>query len=453
MGWYLLFVAACSLNGTCAKNLAVQGHVPLDTFLGVQYHGDANKSAAHLPLEKESRSSASALLANPALAPYPRPSWLPPTPPGFLLGIFVAVVVLAAFAIYGLWLWLTSGLQAEGLAEEPAGPKEFDLAKWKEDARTGHLEVYTCVGLNLGRSKASAMERLVGASRYFTRLVVLFGMQVILGVLLIVYFMQQGVYFPEKQGNVFRVIGAMLFGYSSYQLYHSMRDLCRDRLLDVMNSRLLSPWYVWPILFGELMNTIAVCLLLVILFLIFCTCHQPEALLINCLAINFVADIDNRLINEDDIQEALKNIDMFQEYILRVSHRTLRFDMESGSFVLVRTTVEKDTVARPQTTPSPLPPSPSPGCGTPPSPSPDEGGIVHTEKSRDLTRLVGFRERAAPWRHVAANGFLLFDGLCRALVPIFAAALLFFFAFAHNDAVCQRMREIEPWPFCIGHEG
>lgn len=229
--------------------------------------------------------------------------------PGLLMGIFVLFVscIFGAF----MWAWRTL-YPTEGacmfidMVESPRDMKDVSVEAWKAICEKGELDLYTCFGLSLGRHQLDKRPL-----RYVPRLAVLVCLQILLGVLFITYQADRGMqFYTTEQGWTFRMVGGMLFLYSCWRLHESMFDDCREWVLTLMWSpsvKSVSGWYLWPVVAGDFVNTFVSYIMMFTLFLIFCKSTRPQDLLINCVAINFVADIDNQLVQDYDHKEATEN--------------------------------------------------------------------------------------------------------------------------------------------------
>lgn len=179
-----------------------------------------------------------------------------------------------------------------------------DIVRWKMLADAGELDCYTCIALSFGRHKLS--KRSV---RLIPKLLFVSTIQIGVAFLLIIYMAGKGTghFYSRDQSFAFRAVAAMLLMYSCWRMYEGMFDECREWILGLLTSptvKSVSPWYLWPLVFGEIMNVGSASLMIVTLYFIFCQCTRPQDLLINCVAVNFLIDIDNQVVQADDIQEA-----------------------------------------------------------------------------------------------------------------------------------------------------
>jgi len=298
---------------------------------------------------------------------------------GMLFFVFGALLYIGIQA--AAWLWDKQHLDEDfeelmQIEEEKGG---FDVEKWKMEAEKGELDFYTCIALSGGRHKTWK-----SVVKFVPRLSMIIFMQLILPVLLLVCQAESEtlLMYPAATGHAYRAIGVMLFAYSSHNLVTSMCDGCREDLLRYLHNVTGSGWYEWPLLLGETMNTFIGVSLLIIMFLIFCESTKPTDLLMNCIAVNFVADIDNEVVTEDDTAEALNNL-------------SVALEEWKGNH------------------------------------APDETGLA------DKLQQSVFH----------------LNEVVRAIVPLAATLLTLIFAVGHDKSLCSRMRNVDPFPFCLGFSG
>mmetsp|Transcript_72916 Transcript_72916/g.126626 ORF Transcript_72916/g.126626 Transcript_72916/m.126626 type:complete len:455 (-) Transcript_72916:98-1462(-) len=186
----------------------------------------------------------------------------------------------------------------------------LDTRKLKEKfaslAEANELDFYSCTALAIGRHKTSKknMKLLPG-------LICTICMQFLLGLLLLEVTIEDSSfrYYPIESSWEFRLAGCFLFLWGSWQLMTAFDDECRDVLIQCMKQKHVSAWYKLPILLGEVLNKCIGLTLLVILYTIFCQTKRPTSLLMNAIAVNFVAEIDTYLVTQDLCQQAEDDFD------------------------------------------------------------------------------------------------------------------------------------------------
>lgn len=174
------------------------------------------------------------------------------------------------------------------------------------------------------------------------------------------------------------------------------------------------------------MNTFVAFVLMLILYLIFCGCTRPEDLLINCIAINFLADADNRLITEGDVARAITHLRAFN----------LEWQRACGSSEVMGKLARSSTWKPPSLAKSDEAQS---GSASEAELGSDEIPINPTPTLQTKKNPVGA---------LLQIGMLHANILIRLLLPFVACILTLFIAFGNNDVLCLRMRAVEPWPFC-----
>jgi len=253
--------------------------------------------------------------------------------------------------------------------------EDLDLDEFKTQADKGELDFYTCMALSAGRSQGKTI------MQFIPKVCVLVTMQLVLGVLLLVIRFDESneetTIYPKHGGYVFRTIGIVLFTFASYNLIVAMHDDCRDQVVRSLQKKSVSWWYEGPLLFGELMNTCIGFMLMLILYFIFCQTRRSESLLMNCIAVHFVADIDNDLVTDADTAEALDNLD---------------------------------------------------------------AAVIEWESSGHKHPTGEQFQRAALWCNL----------LMRHLINVMAVLLTLMYACSRNEVLCDHMKDVNPWPFCLG---
>lgn len=378
--------------------------------------GQAQIALLDRPSHGEALVAASVGLASRHFTAQNKYSAMPKLPPGVLMGILGTSFILAAYAATWKWKQLFGRVREEEFGDVLGDPDAIQRVSSQrvDDSRVqkvhqsrvqqlidnGALDYYTCVSLSLGRH-----EDVKDLMRSAPKLFGLVCMQIVLGVCLLAYQLvyRSHLFYSAEQSHLYRLIGFLLYVYSVSFLNRAMQDECREYIINMMLDKYVSGWYFWPALYGEVLNTLVVVMLMVILFVIYCGCTRPTDLLINCIAINFIADADNHAVTPEDIDEASDNLEVFTAH-WKQSRRVSMFSMP--------------TLA-----------------------DPEAGGdqIGNVQRSSMVERLQ--------------VGLLLVNKSVRLLVPMLGGILAFLFAFAHDDVLCSHMRNLEPWPFCVGVKG
>lgn len=384
-----LALPAMLAAATSANHIGFQGNT---AFLGVQNEKSKSVVATtHAKTEDdEAQGAHSGFLMGivglymPNLLGFLRMVEYMPHKQGLFFGLFLALMIMAVYT--GVTAWNKAFLE-----EEDENSAEDITEKFEELVEKGELDFYTCMALSLGHDKNWS-----GLSRFVPKLIIVLSLQLVLPVMLMTYQTTKGVGFPTEQNHTYRIIGTMLFAFSTWNLHQGMDDECRTAVANMMFERHVSGWYAWPILFGELMSTLVALMMTVILFLIFADCTRPQDLLINCIAINFIVEVDNNLVNDHDSTLATKQ---FGEFLGAWNVSPSLHDVAN-----------RNTCGENLTTP---------------------------------TQMAA----GAAWVQYA---LLQTNEAMRFLVPILAGTFTFLFAFANNESVCNYTRNLEPFPFCHG---
>lgn len=238
------------------------------------------------------------------------------------------------------------------------------------------LDFYSCLGLALGRFKFSSK-----TLKFLPGVVCVCFMQILMGVMLLLIQMDGGnmATYSDIVSWKFRMIGFLLFVFSAWRITGGMDDECRELLLRCMERRRVPMWYAMPILLGEIMNKFIGIILMAILFMIFCLTRRPTSLLMNCLAVNFLVDVDTYLVSEDDAEEASENLEVALA----------------------------------------------------------EWNQIPEERSMGFQTMI-------------RKQVLFVSEAMRIAYPFVVCFLVLVFALGNNEALCQQMQEIDPWPYCLG---
>merc|ERR1740121_2879184 len=169
------------------------------------------------------------------------------------------------------------------------------IEHWIVMAKTRDLDFYTCMGLVSGLHQLGPKTRAM-----LPRAVLLVVMQGILPGLLVLYHMRDFQYYSLVQDVWFRLCAVILFCFSVVHMYAGAFDECRTMFLELaLRHNVVSWWFLWPMLIGEVLNALAAYTLVVTLVLVFCHVDNTPELLVECLAINFIVSIDNDIVDEE----------------------------------------------------------------------------------------------------------------------------------------------------------
>jgi len=190
----------------------------------------------------------------------------------------------------------------------------FDYDLWLESAEAGELCVYTCLGLS------DAMSWTPDTRALLFKIVACLFMQ--LGVPLMLLLMEldvqrnelendgEGVSWSIKAQNSedkFRLVGAAMLLYSLYVMYDGCMDECRSAWLYFALEHRLHWGLVWPSLVGEFANIFVGMLLVVTMFMCFNNIHNGTNLVLNAVALNFLAGVDSEFVDRETYDIALLN--------------------------------------------------------------------------------------------------------------------------------------------------
>merc|ERR1740121_940464 len=169
------------------------------------------------------------------------------------------------------------------------------IEHWIVMAKTRDLDFYTCMGLVSGLHQLGPKTRAM-----LPRAVLLVVMQGILPGLLVLYHMRDFQYYSLVQDVWFRLCAVILFCFSVVHMYAGAFDECRTMFLELaLRHNVVSWWFLWPMLIGEVLNAFSAYTLVITLSLVFCHVDNTPELLVHCLAINFIVSIDNDIVDDD----------------------------------------------------------------------------------------------------------------------------------------------------------
>jgi hypothetical protein len=206
--------------------------------------------------------------------------------------------------------------------------------EWLLLAKTGELDIYTCLGLSFGTRESVA-------KKYLPQMFMLFVMHVILPTLLLIYEANRFHFKVANQDLTYRLVGFLLYSFSICHMYIKAVDECRSLFLRLALYHDVSLWYVLPMIFGELINATTAFAMTIVLFFVFCETQSPAELLVKCVAINFVIEIDNDWVTEFMREEAIEQFqqlqfgeegkkgDSFEVYLQRITN-VITFCLKMG---------------------------------------------------------------------------------------------------------------------------
>lgn len=169
------------------------------------------------------------------------------------------------------------------------------IEHWIVMAKTRDLDFYTCMGLVSGLHQLGPKTRAM-----LPRAILLVVMQGILPGLLVLYHMRDFQYYSLVQDVWFRLCAVILFCFSVVHMYAGAFDECRTMFLELaLRHHVVSWWFLWPMLIGEVLNAFSGYTLVITLILVFCHVDNTPELLVHCLAINFIVSIDNDIVDDE----------------------------------------------------------------------------------------------------------------------------------------------------------
>lgn len=189
--------------------------------------------------------------------------------------------------------------EAEG-APERWGDKlnASQILEWettfKELAEGGELDLFTCLALvngSHGIFKAQTVKLLLAT--VFTLL-----MQLAIPYMMITYRMEEFRDLERPSDFRFRLTGFIVYLYSIKNMHDNALDECRTSMMNLAVHYPLSFAYIWPAVFGEIVNSFVSLAMSATLFINFLGQSHPADLVINAVSLNFLGNIDNELVDD-----------------------------------------------------------------------------------------------------------------------------------------------------------
>lgn len=175
------------------------------------------------------------------------------------------------------------------------------VGKFRALAEKDELDIYTCLscccGLNgLGDSRVRFY--------LYYRVPILMACQLLTPMCLLSYQAKHFVWGAEDTDIEFRLVGCCMYLFSVWNMYNNSSDECRTLFLKIGREHGLSLRFTGIALLGDVINTFCGFSLVVTLFSVFCASSDPYNLVINCIAINFIGQVDNDFSGDELKEEA-----------------------------------------------------------------------------------------------------------------------------------------------------
>jgi hypothetical protein len=188
-------------------------------------------------------------------------------------------------------------------------------SRWTVLVDRGELDVYTCLSLR------HSVEEYQGKGHHLDKdevckIIALVALQVVVPALMLIHQLKQ--HFPKYAADrefEFRIIGCVLFLYSIRSMYNNARCDCRVLYLERAFGYNLAIKYVWPAILGEVVNSFCAFILCLTLFTVFCNATRLPDLVINCIAINFIGNVDNEFVTDEQKTKAVENFNKMNAFM------------------------------------------------------------------------------------------------------------------------------------------
>lgn len=175
------------------------------------------------------------------------------------------------------------------------------LKQFEDGVASGELDFYTCLSLSHGSAAFTPKMRSV---MYF-RLPTLLALQLLVPASLLSYQLRHWHWGAKKDTLEFRLVGFIVYLFSVWRMYEASTDECRLMFLQFATKYSLAPRFTYVAVLGEVVAAFCGTTLVITLFTVFCTCEDPFSLVINCLAINFLCNVDNEFVDEELKKDAI----------------------------------------------------------------------------------------------------------------------------------------------------
>lgn len=174
---------------------------------------------------------------------------------------------------------------------------------FKDQVERDELDIYTCISLGIlaeGHLGQNSRRLLL------SRLPLLLVLQVGVPMALVMHQIRTFIGDAEVKDIEFRVIGTAVFVYSAWNMYQNAVDECRVHFLNLSRAFALPMWGVWPAVLGELINACCGFSLVFTLWTVFLRAPDPFSLLANTVAINFIGNVDNEILDDQTKETAME---------------------------------------------------------------------------------------------------------------------------------------------------
>lgn len=207
------------------------------------------------------------------------------------------------------WWFVDPG---SSLDSDSEAPDDDSIVKKFRSRAAGHeLDFYTCVSLSLAERPAGACLSKRSWVHVRSRVPVLVALQIIVPACLAFY--QTSIIMTSlRQESIdwrFRIVGFVLYLYSVRCIHDNSDDECRTLFLKVAHEHKLPVRYILPALFGEIVNACCGIVLVYTLLTVFIISPDPFALVINCMGVNYLGDVDNDFADGTAKDDAIADFD------------------------------------------------------------------------------------------------------------------------------------------------
>lgn len=173
-------------------------------------------------------------------------------------------------------------------SKDESASQEADILKFEHLAEAGELDQFTIMAISNHLDHFGIRTRSM-----MPGVLLLMLMQFMVPALLLAYQVNKLKWYTTVQDRLLRVLGFILMGYSTNEIYSFALDESRTFSLEVGVAHHASWWFLVPVLIGEFVNAFTSLALICTLFLVFCEAETAFDLIANCVAVNFIGNLDS----------------------------------------------------------------------------------------------------------------------------------------------------------------
>jgi hypothetical protein len=191
---------------------------------------------------------------------------------------------------------------------KPTEVRELEEA-FKDHADSGELDIFTVIALKAGNEGLFTAD----VNKMLIRVLIAIVFQLCIPIMMLSFRLKSLSTEEAETDWRFRATGFLVYLYSLKGMHDAAYDACRDDLLNLAVRYPLPFAYVWPAIFGEILNCFVSIAMALTLYVNFLQQTHPADLVINALSLNFLGDIDTEFVDDELKSWADEHFDMLVE--------------------------------------------------------------------------------------------------------------------------------------------